>query len=75
MILKDFKVGTLLSINNMIVEVCSSSITQCSCCAGFQKPRICIKLPYCGNNLYYKRMSNYDIRKAKKEHRTIVKLE
>ncbi|MBD9177927.1 MAG: hypothetical protein EGP82_01925 [Odoribacter splanchnicus] len=71
---EEYTVGQLISINNLVLEVCSVENYQCSNCAGFRKNSLCKKLPYCGNNFYYRKLNNFEIRKAKREKKIITEI-
>lgn len=52
----EYKVGQLLAINKLVVEVCEVGVGgQCSNCAGFNKKALCNKLPDCGNKFYFRK--------------------
>lgn len=71
MMQKEYTVGQLLSINNLIVEVCPVTTWQCSNCVGFKKKTLCNKLPDCGNKFYFRKLNKYEIRRAGKNNRII----
>lgn len=72
----EYKVGQLLSIKNIVVEVCAVGVGgQCSNCAGFNKKALCNKLPDCSNKFYFRKLNCFDLRKAKRENRIIKKID
>lgn len=71
MMQNEYTAGQLLSINNLIVEVCQVVAGQCSNCVGFKKKTLCNKLPDCGNKFYFRKLNKFEIRRAEKNNRII----
>lgn len=70
------KVGQLLAINKLVVEVCAVGVGgQCSNCAGFNKKALCNKLPDCGNKFYFRKLNSFEQRKAKRENKIIKNID
>lgn len=66
--------GQLLSVNDLIVEVCKVGDYECSNCAGFNRKTLCKRLPDCGSDRYYRKLNDREIRKAKRENITITEI-
>lgn len=66
--------GELLSINGLILEVCKVVDYQCSYCAGFKKKALCRKLPDCSDKYYFRRLSAFEVRRAKKAKKPIQEI-
>lgn len=76
MMQNEYRSGQLLSIKNIVVEVCSVGVSgQCSNCAGFNKKALCNKLPDCGNKFYFRKLNSFDLRRAKRENKIIKKID
>lgn len=71
MMQNEYTAGQLLSINNLIVEVCPIVAGQCSNCVGFKKKALCNKLSDCGNKFYFRKLNKFEIRRAEKNNRII----
>lgn len=68
------EIGKLLEIDGHIVEVCKSLNQACTGCIAVGKNSLCRKMPECPG-LYFRRLNNFDIRKAKREKKQIEKYE
>lgn len=68
------QIGELLKHNEHILEVCQSEGNACTHCFAVGKQYVCNKMPDCRGGLYFKKLSNYEIRQAKKQGKTINEL-
>ena len=69
----EYKVGQLLAINKLVVEVCEVGVGgQCSNCAGFNKKALCNN---CGNKFYFRKLNSFEQRKAKRENKIIKNID
>lgn len=68
------KEGQLLNVNGHIVEVCKSINQSCMGCIAANKSALCRKMPDCSTSIHFKKLNNFEIRKAKKAKRIIMKI-
>ena len=69
--------GQLLSMKDLILEVCKVVDYQCSYCVGFKKKALCKKLPDCSHTsgtFYFRKLNAFEVRKAKKAKKVIQKI-
>lgn len=66
------ELGDLFQYNREVLEVCCNEEHPCRCCYGRGKQRTCHKLPDCVTTKhYFRRLTPSEVRKAKREKRTI----
>ena len=64
--------GDLFHYETEVLEVCHSEKNSCDQCYGFNRQQTCFSLPECtGKKYYFRRLTPYEVRKAKGEKRLI----
>lgn len=69
------QVGELLQYKEHVLQVRQSEENACTHCFAVGKQYVCNKMSDCRGGLYFKKLSNYEVRQVKKQGKNINKIE